>query len=170
MAMKKIKPQYGKVVPPAVGGVQETGNELIEETRKTESEISNQGGESPDSNDGETQPEREAEDGTGKSETPAPKRNPAAQKVAPDTKQKATSRLTSEPNPFLQTKEIFGKARLTKVGYRVRTDFVEILDIIKKMKKNGYTLEAVLDDALAYYFDNSEDGREAIKKAEIFYS
>jgi len=38
------------------------------------------------------------------------------------------------------------------------------------MKKNGYTLEAVLDDALAFYFENSEDGREAIKKAEVFYS
>jgi hypothetical protein len=70
----------------------------------------------------------------------------------------------------LQTKEVFGKARLSKIGYRMRTDYVEILDIIKKMKKGGYTLEAVLDDAVTFYFENSEDGREALKKAEIFYS
>jgi hypothetical protein len=80
------------------------------------------------------------------------------------------ARATSDPNPFMQTKEMFGKARLTKIGYRMRTDYVEILDIIKKVKKGGYTLEAVLDDALTYYFENSEDGKEALKKAEIFYS
>lgn len=170
MAMKKIKPQYGKVVPPAVGNVQETGNELTEEARETESEIS--GGESGKwaNNNNESSSEQDAEIGTEKSEAQTQNNVSAAQKAATDIKPKATSRLTSEPNPFLQTKEIFGKARLTKVGYRVRTDFVEILDIIKKMKKNGYTLEAVLDDALAYYFENSEDGREAIRKAEIFYS
>ena len=44
------------------------------------------------------------------------------------------------------------------------------MNIIKKLKKGGYTLEAVLDDALTYYFENSEDGKEALKKAEIFYS
>jgi hypothetical protein len=104
------------------------------------------------------------------SATATPKKNGGALKSPTGAKKEGTSRLTSDPNPFLQTKEIFGKARLTKVGYRVRTDFVEILDFIKKMKRNGYTLEAVLDDALAFYFENSEDGREAIKKAEIFYS
>jgi hypothetical protein len=84
--------------------------------------------------------------------------------------EKTPTNIMGEPNPFLQTKEIFARARLTKIGYRMRTDYVEILDIIKKMKKGGYTLEAVLDDALTFYFENSEDGREAIKKAEIFYS
>lgn len=167
--MKKIKPQYGKVVPPAIGGVQETDKDSTGVTREIKPAINN-GGDGADI-DGETRSENEpGEVRAGNSETPTQKKSSAAQKTATDTQQKATSRSTSEPNPFLQTKEIFGKARLTKVGYRVRTDFVEVLDIIKKMKKNGYTLEAVLDDALAFYFENSEDGREAIKKAELFYS
>lgn len=163
MVMKKIKPQYGKVVPPAVGSVQESDNEPAEEFRDIKSETG--AGSESSKTASETKPE-EAE----KSKSETPKKSDVAQKSETMTNQKGTSRLTSEPNPFLQTKEIFGKARLTKVGYRVRTDFVEILDIIKKMKKNGYTLEAVLDDALAFYFKNAEDGREAIKKAEIFYS
>lgn len=166
MAMKKIKPQYGKVVPPAVGGIQEAESELTDESR----EIQSGTGDGAKGESGENQSENNESEGEGKSEAETPKKSDVVQKSANTTKQKGTSRLTSEPNPFLQTKEIFGKARLTKVGYRVRTDFVEILDFIKKMKKNGYTLEAVLDDALAFYFENSEDGREAIKKAEIFYS
>ncbi len=40
MAMKKIKPQYGKVVPPAVNGVQETDKEPVQESEAMESEIS----------------------------------------------------------------------------------------------------------------------------------
>lgn len=168
MAMKKIKPQYGKVVPPAVSGVQEMDKDLTGEIGEIEPAFNNGDGAELDGENGsENEP---VEVRAGKSEPQTQKKSSAAQKAATDTQQKAASRLTSDPNPFLQTKEIFGKARLTKVGYRVRTDFVEILDIIKKMKKNGYTLEAVLDDALAYYFENSEDGREAIKKAELFYS
>lgn len=166
MAMKKIKPQYGKVVPPAVGIVQNAESETTDESREIESGLN----EGASSASGKTQSETKESEATGKAEAAMPIKSEVAQKSATTTKQKGTSRLTSEPNPFLQTKEIFGKARLTKVGYRVRTDFVEILDFIKKMKKNGYTLEAVLDDALAFYFENSEDGREAIKKAEIFYS
>jgi hypothetical protein len=166
MAMKKIKPQYGKVVPPAVGIAQNAESGTTDESREIESKI-NDGATGAS---GETQSENVESQATEKAEVATPKKSEVAQKSATTTKQKGTSRLTSEPNPFLQTKEIFGKARLTKVGYRVRTDFVEILDFIKKMKKNGYTLEAVLDDALAFYFENSEDGREAIKKAEIFYS
>lgn len=166
MAMKKIKPQYGKVVPPAVGGsVQEADSDLVEQSRDIKSETRDSAVDESNQNASETKP-----DEAGKSKYETPGKSDGGQKSLTAAKQKRTSRLTSEPNPFLQTKEIFGKARLTKVGYRVRTDFVEILDIIKKMKKNGYTLEAVLDDALAFYFENSEDGREAIKKAEIFYS
>ncbi len=165
MAMKKIKPQYGKVVPPAIGNAQETDDELTEKSGKPESGVDISAVEN-----GEISTKNELEAEAEKSDTSTPKKNGTAQKSPTDVKQKGSSRLTSEPNPFLQAKEIFGKARLTKVGYRVRTEFVEILDFIKKMKRNGYTLEAVLDDALAFYFENSEDGREAIKKAEIFYS
>ena len=140
MAMKKIKPQYGKVVPPVVQVKEE--NEEAEVVSKNE-----------------VAAERTEQQKTEKSK-----------KSENGNKQKSDSKITSVPNPFLQTKDVFAKANLTKIGYRMRTEYVEVLDIIKKMKKGGYTLEAVLDDALTHYFENSEDGREALKKAELFYS
>ncbi len=141
MAMKKIKPKYGKVVPPAVK-VEDENTVSEKEQIKTENS-------------------QKTENKTEK---------PPAGKKSREESTETTSKITAEPNPFLQTKEIFNQANLTKIGYRMRTEYVEILDIIKKLKKGGYTLEAVLDDALTYYFENSEDGKEAIKKAEIFYS
>lgn len=141
MAMKKIKPKYGKVVPPAVK-VEDENTVSEKEQIKTENSQKTEN----------------------KTEKP-----PAGKKSREEAKE-TTSKITAELNPFLQTKEIFNQANLTKIGYRMRTEYVEILDIIKKLKKGGYTLEAVLDDALTYYFENSEDGKEAIKKAEIFYS
>lgn len=140
MAMKKIKPQYGKVVPPVV--------QVKEENEEAEVVSKNEVG-----------AERTEQQKTEKSK-----------KAENGNKQKSVSKITSVPNPFLQTKDVFAKANLTKIGYRMRTEYVEVLDIIKKMKKGGYTLEAVLDDALTHYFENSEDGREALKKAELFYS
>lgn len=140
MAMKKIKPQYGKVVPPVVQVKEE--NEEAEVVSKNE-----------------VAAERTEQQKTEKSK-----------KSENGNKKKSDSKITSVPNPFLQTKDVFAKANLTKIGYRMRTEYVEVLDIIKKMKKGGYTLEAVLDDALTHYFENSEDGREALKKAELFYS
>lgn len=159
--MKKIKPQYGKVVPPAAVKVQEDDVDAaissVPESNKQEKNNIN-----PETGNNQS--------GEDKAEA-AEKKVPAAKTEKPaETKGKSISRITSEPNPFTQTKEVFAKARLTKVGYRVRTDYVEILDIIKKIRKGGYTLEAVLDDALTYYFENSEDGKEALRKAEIFYS
>ena len=146
--MKKIKPKYGKVVPPAVG----TENEnTASENEQKKAEIS-----------------QEAADET-KKKSVKKKENIAENKPENEVKE-TISTITAEPNPFLQTKEVFNQANLTKIGYRMRTEYVEILDIIKKLKKGGYTLEAVLDDALTYYFENSEDGKDAIKKAEIFYS
>jgi hypothetical protein len=148
MAMKKIKPQYGKVVAPIVDvqdivGIKvEKAEELVEEKIISE--------------------------GNSEEKTTLPINSIETESENIDVK--SISSITSDPNPFLQTKEIFAKAQLTKIGYRMRSDYVEILDIIKKLKKGGYTLEAVLDDALTYYFNNSEDGQQAIKKAEIFYS
>lgn len=147
MAMKKIKPQYGKVIAPVVDN--------------------QENGEASDIDPNEAAAVSRAEE---KKPASSKKRATESKETdAPAASEKSVSR-TSDPNPFLQTREVFGKARLTKIGYRMRTDYVEILDIIKKIKKGGYTLEAVLDDALTFYFENSEDGREAIKKAEIFYS
>lgn len=145
--MKKIKPQYGKVVAPKVDVEKDREQEQPVKREVEQSKIT-----AKSSSDGKTTTETTAKNETGNKKT------------------KTFSRLTSEPNPFLQTKEIFAKARLTKIGYRMRSEYVEILDIIKKVKKGGYTLEAVLDDALTYYFENAEDGKEALKKAEIFYS
>lgn len=164
MAMKKIKPQYGKVVAPAVKTEEEGSLRKIETNVdaalsgavQDNVESSNILGNKTDAENYSAQPKKE------KSETA-----PALEEL----EKPALLRSTSIPNPFLQTKDVFGKARLTKIGYRMRTEYVEILDIIKKIKKeNGYTLEAVLDDALTFYLENSEDGKEALRKAEIFYS
>lgn len=144
--MKKIKPQYGKVVAPVVNvqDFEEVKTEGIEEVKEG-SIVSPQ---KPEAKTNQLPKQKESE----------------------SEKAKSVSRITRDPNPFLQTKDVFAKAQLTKIGYRMRSEYVEILDIIKKVKKGGYTLEAVLDDALTYYFENSDDGREALKKAEIFYS
>lgn len=163
MAMKKIKPQYGKVVPPVTAEENSTKKKTAtapseplpaNETPTTTAEQTNEANEvaPPEkiSAPAETQPK--------KTETKA------------EAKKSSSSAMTSEPNPFLQTKDVFAKAQLTKIGYRMRTEYVEVLDIIKKIKKGGYTLEAVLDDALTFYFENSEDGKDAVKKAELFYS
>lgn len=136
MAMKKIKPQYGKVVPPVVPNKE---TEVVSNSEVQEEQIEQQ----------KAEKSKKGENGN---------------------KKKSASKITNIPNPFLQTKDVFAKANLTKIGYRMRTEYVEVLDIIKKMKKGGYTLEAVLDDALTHYFENSDDGREALKKAELFYS
>jgi hypothetical protein len=134
MAMKKIKPQYGKVNTPVIKNENEREVSVIEENSEASlEEISEE------------------------------------KQLINNTKSTAIQDSPTS-NPFLQTKEIFAKARLTKIGYRMRTEYVEVLDILKKIKRNGYTLEAVLDDALTFYFENSEDGKEALKKAEIFYS
>ena len=142
MAMKKIKPQYGKVVPPVVQTREETQAEEVQKVGEVAAQ-------QIEPNEKKAEKNKKADNGNLK---------------------ESASRITSVPNPFLQTKEVFAKANLTKIGYRMRTEYVEVLDIIKKMKKGGYTLEAVLDDALTHYFENSEDGREALKKAELFYS
>jgi hypothetical protein len=142
MAMKKSKPQYGKVVPPVVQVQEEKEAPKGQSNREVSVEQSEQ-------KTKKTEKSKSGENGSLKESAP---------------------KITSVPNPFLQTKDVFAKANLTKIGYRMRTEYVEVLDIIKKMKKGGYTLEAVLDDALTHYFENSEDGREALKKAELFYS
>jgi hypothetical protein len=148
MAMKKIKPQYGKVIPPSVNVPEESEvpiSEEIEALKPKEIAIV--------------------------TENTIVKPKEKATKVKSTLQTENTvSKITADPNPFLQSKEVFNKANLTKIGYRMRTEYVEILDILKKLKKGGYTLEAVLDDALTYYFDNSEDGQDALKKAELFYS
>jgi hypothetical protein len=153
MAMKQIKPQYGKVVPPTIVIADDNGEpEPAENIPLT-----------PTSAKKQTQPE------TPVNSDPLATA-PRSETIIGEKPSASISGVTSAPNPFLQSKEVFSQANLTKIGYRMRSEYVEILDIIKKLKKGGYTLEAVLDDALTYYFEQSEDGKNAIRKAEIFYS
>lgn len=79
--------------------------------------------------------------------------------------QAATSRLNSS-NPFLLSRGQISEIRIEKTGYRLRSDFMDLLKLVKRMKK-GHTLEAVLDDALSFYFDNSDDGRKAVKQRQM---
>lgn len=72
-------------------------------------------------------------------------------------------------NPFLLSRGQTSEIGIEKTGYRLRSDYMDLLKLVKRMKK-GYTLEAVLDDALSYYFENSEDGRKAVKQRQMLDS
>lgn len=72
-------------------------------------------------------------------------------------------------NPFLLSRGQTSEIGVEKTGYRLRSDYMDLLKLVKRMKK-GYTLEAVLDDALTFYFENSEDGRKAVKHREMLES
>ncbi len=69
-------------------------------------------------------------------------------------------------NPFLLSRGQTSEIGVEKTGYRLRSDFMDLLKLVKRMKK-GHTLEAVLDDALNFYFENSEDGRKAVKQRQM---
>lgn len=72
-------------------------------------------------------------------------------------------------NPFLLSRGQATETKIEKTGYRLRSDYMDLLKLVKRIKK-GYTLEAVLDDALTFYFENSEDGRTAVKHQQILDS
>lgn len=72
-------------------------------------------------------------------------------------------------NPFLLSRGQSSEIGVEKTGYRLRSDYMDLLKLVKRIKK-GYTLEAVLDDALSYYFENSEDGRKAVKQRQMLDS
>jgi hypothetical protein len=72
-------------------------------------------------------------------------------------------------NPFLLSRGQTSEIGVEKTGYRLRSDYMDLLKLVKRMKK-GYTLEAVLDDALTFYFENSEDGRKAVKHRQLLDS
>lgn len=72
-------------------------------------------------------------------------------------------------NPFLLSRRQATETKIEKTGYRLRSDYMDLLKLVKRIKK-GYTLEAVLDDALTFYFENSEDGRTAVKHQQILDS
>jgi hypothetical protein len=80
----------------------------------------------------------------------------------------AASSLNSS-NPFLLSRGQISEIRIEKTGYRLRSDFMDLLKLVKRMKK-GHTLEAVLDDALSFYFENSDDGRKAVKQRQMLDS
>lgn len=69
-------------------------------------------------------------------------------------------------NPFLLSRGQASEIVIEKTGYRVRSDYMDLMKLVKRIKK-GHTLEAVLDDALTFYFENSEDGRKAVKQREL---
>lgn len=66
-------------------------------------------------------------------------------------------------NPFLLSRGQISEIKIEKTGYRLRSDFMDLMKLVKRMKK-GHTLEAVLDDALSFYFENSDSGRKAVKQ------
>lgn len=100
-----------------------------------------------------------------KRETALPKKNGAS---STDDKGKKGREAESgeKANPFLLSRGQTSEIGVEKTGYRLRSDYMDLLKLVKRMKK-GYTLEAVLDDALTFYFENSEDGRKAVKHREL---
>jgi hypothetical protein len=106
----------------------------------------------------------EKSENTGQSENVAPEKNG----VADDAKsgEGAEAANGEKVNPFLLLRGQSSEIGIEKTGYRLRSDYMDLLKLVKRMKK-GYTLEAVLDDALTFYFETSEDGRRAVKQRRM---
>ena len=85
------------------------------------------------------------------------------------TERPSISTITDLPNPFLNSRTQPRDINLTRTGYRMRSDYINALTVLKTLKK-GYTLEAVLDEVLTFYFKNAEDGKLAVEKTESLYS
>lgn len=77
-----------------------------------------------------------------------------------------TAASVNSSNPFLLSRGQTSDIQVEKNGYRLRSDFKNLLKLVKRMKKER-TLEAVLDDAFQFYFENSEDGRKAVKQRQM---
>ena len=99
-----------------------------------------------------------------KAVTVAPKQDVASTEVQQNIEKEAAK--IENVNPFLLSRGQPTGIGIEKTGYRLRSDYMDLLKLVKRMKK-GYTLEAVLDDVLTYYFDNAEDGRKAVKQRAI---
>ena len=98
----------------------------------------------------------------------SPKRKNNLKSVVETDEQTETS-SNDTSNPFLLSRGQSTETKIEKTGYRLRSDYMDLLKLVKRIKK-GYTLEAVLDDALTFYFENSEDGRIAVKHQQILDS
>jgi len=100
MVMKKIKPQYGKVIPPVVG-VKETDEVETETSEVMEAAIS---GSDVSVENIDITMEAGSNAEAEKSGSSASNSNPS-QRSPTKAKEQAVSHLLSEPNPFLQTRE-----------------------------------------------------------------
>lgn len=121
-----------------------------------------------------TQETRTEEKALAKRENASSKKNGASSADDKSTNNRDASTSTStssgeKANPFLLSRGQTSEIGVEKTGYRLRSDYMDLLKLVKRMKK-GYTLEAVLDDALTFYFENSEDGRKAVKHRELLDS
>jgi hypothetical protein len=103
----------------------------------------------------------------GKPEILSPPKNSSS--IGGKEKKQKNEVKTEKVNPFLLTRAQASEIGIEKTGYRLRSDYMDLLKLVKRMKK-GYTLEAVLDDVLTFYFENSEDGRKAVKQRAILDS
>lgn len=101
---------------------------------------------------------------TAKLETVAPSKSGSI--TAKKESKKVLEVKKENVNPFLLSRGQASEIGIEKTGYRLRSDYMDLLKLVKRMKK-GYTLEAILDDVLTFYFENSEDGRKAVKQRAI---
>ena len=99
--------------------------------------------------------------------TSAPVGNSASTDVESD--RPAEPERDEKINPFLLSRGQTSEIGVEKTGYRLRSDYMDLLKLVKRMNK-GYTLEAVLDDALTYYFENSENGCKAVRQRQMLDS
>ena len=104
-----------------------------------------------------------------KSENHSPKRKAASTGDVKAENSREAVVNGEKVNPFLLLRGQTTEIGVEKTGYRLRSDYMDLLKLVKRMKK-GYTLEAVLDDALTFYFENSEDGRKAVKHRQLLDS
>lgn len=101
---------------------------------------------------------------TAKSETIEPEKKQSLNELKRSNKD--NEEKGENVNPFLLSRGQASEIGIEKTGYRLRTDYMDLLKLVKRIKK-GYTLEAILDDVLTYYFENSDDGRKAVKQRAL---
>ena len=102
-----------------------------------------------------------------KDENSAVKKN--GEKIKVESVEQTAVPSANSSNPFLLSRGQTSEVKIEKTGYRLRSDYMDLLKLVKRMKK-GHTLEAVLDDALTFYFENSDDGRKAVKQRQMLDS
>lgn len=97
-------------------------------------------------------------------------KNKSTSKKMADILDKSQNQVTLHAqNPFLLTREQFDPAAVIKTGYKMRVAYKQTLKLMAETKK-GYTIEALLDEALSDYIEKNPEARKAFDMMKMMSS